>query len=145
MKALMGLLMALVAGALMLPGGARATGAPAPTAALAAITATVQVGPASAPFSFVPGTTVVDVGDAVHWNWNSPSTFHSVTSGTCSGFTCTPDGKFDSGAPQTAPANFDFTFSTPGAYPYFCKVHLSEMTGTILVASTRVYLPLVVR
>ena len=94
----MALLMALVAGALMLPGGARATGALAPTAALAAITATVQVGPASAPFSFVPGTTVVDVGDAVHWNWNSPSTFHSVTSGTCSGFTCTPDGKFDSGA-----------------------------------------------
>src|SRR5438270_135239 len=117
MKALMGLLtalvMALVAMALMLPGGARATGAPAPLSAPAAITATVQVGPASAPFSFVPGTTVVDVGDSVHWDWNSATTLHSVTSGSCSGFTCTPDAKFDSGAPQTAPASFDFTVSTP--------------------------------
>src|SRR5439155_26686433 len=83
MGLLMGLLMALVAGALMLPGGARATGALAPPAARAAITETVQVGPASAPFSFVPGTTAVDVGDGVLWNWKSPSTLHSVPSGTC--------------------------------------------------------------
>ena len=56
-----------------------------------------------------------------------------------------PDGQFDSGDPQTAPAGFDFTFTTPGVYPYFCKVHLAGMTGTVLVASTRVYLPLVIR
>lgn len=119
--------------------------AAAQPSAPAAITATVQVGPASAPISFEPGTQVVDLNDSVHWVWNSPLTPHSVTSGMCSGIICTPDSKFDSGAPQTAPGSFDFTFNTPGIYPYFCKVHLSSMTGAIFVASTRVYLPLVVR
>jgi len=31
--------------------------------------------------------------------------------------------------------SFDFTFSTAGTYPYFCTVHLSSMTGKVIVKS----------
>jgi plastocyanin len=121
-----------------------ATPMPAQPFAPAAITATVQVGPGDST-AFAPAQQVLAVGDGVHWVWSSTSIPHTVTSGACAGLTCTPDGNFDSGLAATAPQSYDFTFTAPGLHPYFCKVHGSSMTGEIFVASTRTFLPLVIR
>jgi plastocyanin len=97
-------------------------------AALRAATVTVQVGAGGTVFS--PATATVIVGDTIHWVWaGSP---HSTTSGTCSGFTCTPDGTWDSGVQNTG-FTFDHTFATKGLFHYYCLVHGSMMTGTIIV------------
>jgi plastocyanin len=106
--------------------------AAAPGEAPLAATVTVQVGPNSST-SFAPATVTIQPGDTVSWVWSSTVVPHDVTSGTCSGLTCTADGRFTSGAPQVAPATFNRTFSTPGTFPYFCTVHLSAMTGTVVV------------
>ena len=52
---------------------------------------------------------------------------HTTTSGNC----CTPSGLWDSGL-QTSGA-FARQFPTPGTFPYFCAVHGSMMTGTVVV------------
>jgi plastocyanin len=96
----------------------------------AAQTFNVLVGPSGSRI-FSPATLTIQIGDTVHWNWASDS--HSVTSGTCGQQSCTPDGRFDSGV-QGAEASFDMTFTRPGPYPYYCSVHGSMMTGTIIVA-----------
>jgi plastocyanin len=95
-------------------------------------TVTVQVGPGGA-IAFSPAAVTINVGDTVHWVWGSD--MHSTTSGTCSGATCTPDGKWDSGV-HNAPHTFDFTFTGPGTFAYFCTIHGTlGMTGTITVVN----------
>jgi plastocyanin len=95
-------------------------------------TVTVQVGPGGQN-AFSPAAVTINVGDTVHWAWASD--MHSTTSGTCSGTTCTPDGKWDSGV-HNVPHTFDFTFTSPGTFAYFCSIHGSiGMTGTITVAN----------
>ena len=73
-------------------------------------------------------TTTIRAGNVVHWIWQSGT--HSTTSGSCSGG-CAPDGQWDSGV--GAGMTFDRTFQSPGTFPYFCTVHGSMMTGTIVV------------
>jgi plastocyanin len=63
--------------------------------------------------------------------------YHSTTSGSCSaggyyGDNCTPDGNWDSGT-QMSPATFSHVFSTAGMFRYYCLVHGSQMTGTVIV------------
>ncbi len=70
-------------------------------------------------------TTVIKAGQSVTWAWASGS--HSITSGAC----CTADGAWDSGV--MSPGSFTRTFPFPGSYPYFCSVHGSMMTGTVIV------------
>jgi plastocyanin len=70
-------------------------------------------------------TTTVAAGSTV--NWNFVSDLHSTTSGNC----CTPDGRWDSGTRSTG--TFSQTFSSAGTFPYFCTVHGSMMTGTVVV------------
>lgn len=96
-------------------------------------TSTVHVGLVGLTFSPDPQT--VAVGDTVHWVWDGFD--HSTTSGSCSGTTCTPDLLWNSGITNTG-ATFDFTFTTPGTYNYFCSVHgpLFNMRGTIIVVNT---------
>jgi plastocyanin len=94
-----------------------------------AATVTVTVGPGGAN-SFSPNPVNVNLGDAVHWVWDS--SFHSTTSGTA----CTPDGTWDSGLLNVG-ATFDRTFSSAGTFPYFCSAHCSlGMTGSVVVSST---------
>ena len=86
-----------------MPGNPTATptppsGNPTPTATPQPQAATVDVG-ANGGNTFVDrasgsSTTTIRAGSIVHWIWQS--SFHSTTSGTCSG-TCTPDGQWDSG------------------------------------------------
>ena len=56
---------------------------------------------------------------------------HSTTSGSC----CTGDGKWNSTASSRS-GTFDHTFVEADrgqSFPYFCLVHGSMMTGTVIV------------
>ncbi|MBI5032078.1 MAG: hypothetical protein HZB51_16220 [Chloroflexi bacterium] len=105
-------------------------------------THTIHVGPNSLSV-FSPTVQTVNVNDTVNWEWASAFSPHSTTSGNCSGFICTPDGKWESGV-HTAPFSFNFQFTTPGTYPYYCSFHGSMMQGTIVVVGN-IFLPLVLR
>lgn len=70
-------------------------------------------------------TTTIRAGDRVEWAF--VSSLHSTTSGNC----CTPDGIWNSGTRSTG--NFSHAFPTAGSFPYFCVVHGSMMTGTVIV------------
>lgn len=80
---------------------------------------------------FAPSSATVTVGDTVTWT-QSGSNPHSVTA---------EDGSFDSG-PNCPPAcmgpgdTFSETFTEPGEYGYYCKIHGSPgqgMSGTVVV------------
>jgi plastocyanin len=60
---------------------------------------------------FSPSSITIPVGGTVTWAWVEG--VHSVTSDT---------GLFDSGI-RTAGATFQFTFTAPGDYEYYCLVH----------------------
>ena len=81
--------------------------------------------------AYNPQSITVTVGTQVIWtNDETIAISHSVTSG----IPLSPDGKFDSFPPYLAPGqSFQFTFTSTGTYPYYCRVHLSFMTGTIMV------------
>jgi plastocyanin len=121
------------------PGGnPTATPAVNPTATPApgSQNATVNVGQGGG-FVFMDqqsgnSTTTIRAGGTVNWVWVS-SIPHSTTSGTCpaGGGECTPDGNWDSGIQSTG--SFQHTFSSPGTFPYFCRVHEGMMTGTVVV------------
>ncbi|HSS43739.1 MAG TPA: hypothetical protein VLO07_00235 [Thermoanaerobaculia bacterium] len=70
-------------------------------------------------------TTTIRAGQTVQWVWVGGT--HSTTSGTC----CTGDGKWDSGVQGSG--MFTRMFPSAGTFPYFCIVHGSAMTGTIVV------------
>jgi plastocyanin len=69
--------------------------------------------------------TTVRAGDTVQWVWAGAS--HSSTSGAC----CSGDGVWDSGVRSSG--TFSHTFAAAGTFPYFCTVHGSAMTGTVIV------------
>ena len=74
-------------------------------------------------FKFTPATLTVAAGTTVTWV-NHDDVPHTVTS----------KGEapvFDSGALDTD-EKFSFTFSKPGSYPYYCKVH-THMKGVVIV------------
>ena len=72
-------------------------------------------------FKFVPAALTITVGTTVTWT-NKDGTIHMVTSDTKA---FASDG-LDQGA------TFSHTFTAPGTYAYFCKIH-PTMTGTITV------------
>ena len=77
-------------------------------------------------------TTTINVGDTVVWDWQSG--FHSTTSGSCPGNNCSPDHSpptWDS--PEQGSGTFSHTFTSPGTFTYYCRVHLSAMQGTVIV------------
>jgi plastocyanin len=96
----------------------------------------VTVGPLDNEFSFAPDSINISVGDTVRWTWASD--FHSVTSGT----SCTADGQFcspdnmncDAGILSDTGFVYEFTFTQPGMYQYFCALHcFAGMTGVVNV------------
>jgi plastocyanin len=72
-------------------------------------------------FSFGPGTLTVPVGTTVTW-MNRDDIPHTVVS---------TDGAFKSKVLDTD-EKFSFTFTKPGAFPYFCSIH-PKMTGKVVV------------
>jgi plastocyanin len=104
----------------------------------------VTVGPLENEFTFMPDSVTIGVGDTVRWTWASD--FHSVTSGT----PCTADGQFcspnntncDAGALNDMGFVYEYTFTQPGIYQYFCALHcFAGMTGVVNVRSTPVPRP----
>ncbi len=77
-------------------------------------------------FMFMPERIEVPVGGTIVWT-NQDAINHTVTSGTPE----KPDSVFDSG-PFNKGAQFSFTFTKVGEYPYFCGRH-NEMRGVIVV------------
>jgi len=71
-------------------------------------------------FTFNPKVATVKAGDTVIWT-NRDDIPHTVAD----------PGKFKSKALDTGDS-FSFTFTTPGAYDYFCSLH-PHMTGRIVV------------
>jgi len=74
-------------------------------------------------------TTTIPVGTTVTWTWVGGP--HSVTSGACP--PCQHDDNFGTEQSFSPPHTFSFTFNTAGSFPYYCTVHLSAMTGTVVV------------
>ncbi len=74
-------------------------------------------------FSFQPDSITVPVGTTIRWI-NGDQVSHTVTSN---------DGKFDSSAIEKD-GQFNFTFSEPGTYSYYCKIHPS-MKGVVTVTA----------
>lgn len=72
-------------------------------------------------FQFNPTTVTVPVGTTVTWA-NIDGTLHTVTSATK---VFSSPGLDEGGA-------FSYTFTSPGTYTYYCKLH-PHMTGTIVV------------
>jgi plastocyanin len=97
-------------------------------------TRTVNVGQGGTNFvDQVSGTstTTIHVGDTVNWVWASGP--HSTTSGPCP--PCSGDGNWDSGV-NSSPHEFTPSpnpFTQAGTFSYFCSVHGSVMTGTVVV------------
>lgn len=73
-------------------------------------------------FQFQPRELSVKAGSTVKWS-NGDDIEHSVTS--------KQDGQFDSGFFKKD-GTYEFTFSAPGTYDYFCKRHPS-MKATVVV------------
>ncbi len=72
-------------------------------------------------FKFTPAALTVPVGTTVTWT-NKDDTVHTVTSNTKA---------FGSEALDQG-GTFSYTFTAPGTYAYFCKLH-PRMTGTVTV------------
>ena len=99
------------------------SGAPCGAKASVAATQPATVSVRIDNFSFQPRTLDVAVGTTVTWQ-NADDVPHTASS----------SGErqvFDSGALDTDD-KFSFTFSKPGKYAYFCKVH-PHMTGVVIV------------
>jgi plastocyanin len=99
----------------------------------------VTVGPKGNELSFVPDSVNIVVGDTVRWTWASDS--HSVTSGT----SCIEDDQFcspnnmncETGILNNTGFVYEFTFTQPGMYQYFCDLHcFAGMTGVVNVRTT---------
>jgi len=74
-------------------------------------------------FAYIPREVDIAVGDTVTWQ-NADDVPHTATS--------RDDPQvFDSG-PLDTDDTFSFTFSKPGKYAYYCKVH-PHMTGVVVV------------
>ncbi len=95
-----------------------ATGACAPSTEAGTVAATMSGR------AFVPGMVSAKVGDVVTWT-NDDTLTHTATL-TDDPACTTPNLR--------AGESGGLTFSAPGTYPFFCKVH-SDMTGTIEVTS----------
>ncbi len=71
------------------------------------------------------GSISISAGDTVRWVFEGR---HSVESGTPS----RPDGLFSSGRPG-ARSTYDFRFTKPGVYPYFCRSHSGMVVSRVTV------------
>jgi plastocyanin len=72
-------------------------------------------------------TTTISVGTQVEWEWEQGQ--HTSTSGPCP--PCTFDNNWNSGLKGSG--TFSHTFTQPGTFPYFCGVHTTMMTGSVVV------------
>lgn len=100
------------------------------TTLLSAKAATIQVEVGADGLKFTPQDVTIQAGDTIEWTWSASG--HSSTSGTAGH----PDGLWDSGV-QNSGFVFSRTFTTPGAFPYYCSVHgiCCGMIGSVTVVA----------
>jgi plastocyanin len=84
-------------------------------------------------FQFNPSTVTIAQGDTVTWHYAGPDTNHSVTSDPGQADSWDSDPEHPPSAADHVPGStFARTFSVPGSFTYFCKVH-PTMRGTVKV------------
>lgn len=78
---------------------------------------------------FEPATVTVKPGDTVCWLWEGGN--HNVVSGA----SCSPDGKFSSGAATSKVGTvFEHKFDAAGSFDYYCDPHCAiGMVGKVVV------------
>jgi plastocyanin len=74
-------------------------------------------------FKFNPDPVTAKVGDVIGWT-NGDSTQHTAT---------LDDGSCDTGSLSQGATGL-LVFSAAGTYPYKCKIHPTQMTGTITIS-----------
>lgn len=80
--------------------------------------------------SFVPAVVSIVIGDTVRWTWSDLS--HTVTSGT--GAADSNVGSLFDAPLNSSNASFEYTYNTPGLYPFFCRPHeVVNMKGSVFV------------
>jgi plastocyanin len=84
-----------------------------------------------------PCVTNIDAGDTVIWDFEPSDVFHHTV--THCGLDCdepTTMELFDSGIvePDDPDLTYDYTFSIPGEYPYYCVAHPGAQRGLVVVA-----------
>lgn len=121
----MSLLAAMQASCMKEPAASEASAAATPeTQPTAAATQPIQAAKVRIDnFKFEPRELTISVGTAVTWV-NGDDVPHTATSKD-------DPQSFDSGTLDTDD-KFAFTFSKPGTYTYYCKVH-PHMTGVVIV------------
>jgi plastocyanin len=82
--------------------------------------------------AFEPASKTISTGDTVVWRWSNTYLKHSVTAnpGQAESFNSDP-GAIVANHPDGY--TFPHTFTHAGTYSYYCRVHASEMKGTITV------------
>jgi plastocyanin len=75
-------------------------------------------------------TTTITMGDTVTWTISEG--IHTITECEASHSSCPRPGGFNSDIIQSG-ATFSQTFTTAGSYPYYCELHPTDMTGTVVV------------
>jgi plastocyanin len=99
----------------LLPGGSLGFASAAPQAQPASVQVKIDN------FSFSPATITVPAGTTVTWT-NADDIPHTVVS----------DDKVFKSKVLDTDEKFSYTFTKPGAYPYFCSIH-PKMTGKVVV------------
>lgn len=82
------------------------------------------------PFAFRPAEVTVPVGSTVRWV-NEDDVFHTVTSTNSLG-TRRANGLFDHSLFARG-QSFEYRFTQPGTYNFFCQPHSAFMFGTVKV------------
>ncbi len=105
-------------------------------AAAPALADTIEVGVDG--ITFVPADIKINVGDTVHWSWNTDPMPHNVVSGDPG----VADGNFTSG-PLNPTGNYSLLFDEAfllahpkpdNVYAYYCEAHwAANMVGSITV------------
>ncbi|MCH7511360.1 MAG: PQQ-dependent sugar dehydrogenase, partial [Chloroflexi bacterium] len=77
--------------------------------------------------------TVIAVGDTISWDFGGAGLPHTTTAcgADCDAPTATP--LWDSGVIAGGGGTFEFTFTEPGSYLYYCEVHPFSQRGQIIV------------
>lgn len=83
-------------------------------------------------YAFDPQELEIPVGTTVRWV-NTGDVFHTVTS-TETLQTRRPSGVFDATLAAEG-ESFEFAFSEPGTYHYYCRPHVGFMFGTVTVTA----------
>lgn len=85
--------------------------------------------------NFGPSQITINAGETVHWTWfGNNHTVTSGTDGTADNLFCSPgDTNCGTANASNTGATYDHTFNTPGTFNYFCKIHGSSMSGSVVV------------